>query len=219
MAQAPSAGAGLDALLTPGESVLVPIHHPPFQVANLHSHEPTMIVNDVIGLAKAARIFGVPTVLSTVLEERGGLLIEGLQEVFPAQRPNNPTFIDAREDERVVNAVKGTGRRKVIMADLWTESCPAMPAIQAPGEDYDVFAVPDASGGVSVEAHDMAVRRMRQAGVVPITRLAVAGELRRDRAPEDTVGRLAGVLVPHSGGTGIAFAREQQLLAQAGRAA
>jgi nicotinamidase-related amidase len=219
MAHAPAAKAGLDALLTPAESVLVLIDHQPFQFANLHSHEPTMIVNNVIGLAKAAKVFGVPTVLSTVLEERGGLLIKGLQDVFPEQRPINRTFINAWEDERVVNTVKETGRNKVIMAALWTEICLAMPAIQAAGEGYDVFAVTDASGGVSVEAHDMAVRRMQQAGVVPITWLAVAGELQRDWAREDTVGKLADVLVSHSGGTGIAFVWEQQLLAQAGRAA
>src|SRR5919112_5785 len=188
---------GLGALLTPEESVLLLIDYQQFQFANLHSHEPTMIVNNVIGLAKAARTFGMPTVLSTVLEERGGLLIKGLQDVFPEQRPINRTFINAWEDERVVNAVKETGRKKVIMAALWTEICLAMPAIQAAGEGYDVFAVTDASGGVSVEAHDMAVHRMMMAGGVPITWLAVAGELQRDWAREVTVGRLADVLVSH----------------------
>lgn len=105
------------------------------------------------------------------------------------------------------------------MAALWTEICLAMPAIQAAGEGYDVFAVTDASGGASVEAHEMAVRRMQQAGVVPITWWAVAGELQRDWAREDTVGNLADILVSHSGGTAIAFVWEQQLLAQTVRAA
>jgi nicotinamidase-related amidase len=84
--------------------------------------------------------------------------------------------------------VKKTGRKKLIMAALWTEICLAMPAIQAAGEGYDVYAVTDASGGVSAEAHEMAVRRMVMAGVVPITWMAVAGELQRDWARETRQG-------------------------------
>src|SRR6202163_2735828 len=147
---------GLDALLTPENSVLVLIDHQPFQFANLHSHEPTMVMNNVIGLAKAARVFGLPTILTTVLEERGGYLIKGRQDVFPEQKPINRTFINTWQDRRVVEAVEKTGRKKLILAALWTEICLAMPAIQAQGEGYDVYVVTDASGGVSVKAHDMA---------------------------------------------------------------
>src|SRR4249920_3271829 len=166
------AKTGLDALLRPEDSVVVLIDHQPFQFANLHSHEPTMIVNNVIGLAKTAKVFGVPTILTTVVEERGGFLIKGLQDVFPEQKPINRTFINTWEDKRVVDAVKKTGRKKLILAALWTEICLAMPAIQALGEGYEVYIVTDASGGVSVEAHEMGVRRMMMAGVVPMNWLA-----------------------------------------------
>ena len=145
---------GLGALLTPEESVLLLIDHQGFQISNLHSHDPAIIINNVAGLAKAAKAFGVPTILTTVNEERGGLLIEQIQEVFPEQKPINRTFINSWEDQRIVDAVKKTGRKKVIIAALWTEICLAMPAIQARGEGYDVFVVTDASGGVSIEAHD-----------------------------------------------------------------
>ncbi|MFH9745372.1 hydrolase [Streptomyces anulatus] len=209
--------AGLDALLTPEESVLVLIDHQPFQFANLNSHEPTMIVNNVVGLAKAAKVYDVPTILTTVLEERGGLLIQGIQDVFPEQKPIDRTFINTWQDQRVVDAVKATGRKKLILAGLWTEICLAMPAIQAAGEGFEVYAVTDASGGVSVEAHDMAVRRMVQAGVVPITWLAVMGEWQRDWAREETIPGAAEVQAQHGGATGVAFAWETQLLA-AGRA-
>ncbi|MFF7253007.1 hydrolase [Streptomyces microflavus] len=208
--------AGLDALLTPEESVLVLIDHQPFQFANLNSHEPTMVVNNVVGLAKAAKAFGVPTVLTTVLEERGGLLIQGIQDVFPEQKPIDRTFINTWQDERVVDAVKATGRKKLVLAGLWTEICLAMPAIQAAGEGFEVYAVTDASGGVSAEAHDMAVRRMVQAGVVPITWMAVLGEWQRDWAREETVQAAAEVQAQHGGASGVAFAWETQLLA-AGR--
>jgi nicotinamidase-related amidase len=107
-----TAKTGLDARLTPENSVLVLIDHPPFQFANLHSHEPTMIVNNVIGLAKSAKAFRVPTILTTVVEERGGYLIKGLQDVFPEHKPINRTFINTWQDSRVVEAVKKTGRKK-----------------------------------------------------------------------------------------------------------
>ena len=204
---------GLQALLTPQDSVLVLIDHQPFQFANLHSHEPTMIVNNVIALAKTAKAFGVPTVLTTVVEERGGYLIPGLQDVFPDQKPINRTFINTWEDDRVVDAVKETRRTKLILAGLWTEICVAMPAIQALDDGYDVYVVTDASGGVTLGAHEMAVRRMVQAGAVPITWMAVSGELQRDWAREETALSLGEILSAHGGGTGIALGWEFQLLA------
>ncbi len=211
------AKAGLNALLTPEESVLLLIDHQAFQFANLNSHDPTIIVNNVIGLAKVAKAFGVPVILTTVTEERGGHIIKGLQDVFPDNKPIDRTFINTWQDDRVVKAIKKTGRKKIVMASLWTEMCLAMPAIQAQGEGYQVYAVTDASGGVSPEAHDMAVRRMVQAGVVPITWMALSGEWQRDWAREDTIPALASVFVEHGGATGVAFMWEQQLLATRSR--
>ena len=204
---------GLGALLTPEESVLLLMDHQPFQFANLHSHEPTMVVNNVVGLGKAANAFGIPTVLTTVLEERGGLLIQPLQDVFPDQKPINRTLINAWEDERVVDAVKATGRRKLIIAGLYTEICVVMPTLQGLGDGYEVYVVTDASGGVSHEAHEMAVQRMIQAGAVPITWGAVVAELQRDWARMETLPAIAELQTQHGGGSGIAFAWEQQLLA------
>ena len=85
---------GLEALLTPAGSVLLLIDHQPFQFSNLNSHDPTLIINNVVGLAKAAKAFNVPTILTTVTEERGGHLLKSLQDVFPTQRPINRTFIN-----------------------------------------------------------------------------------------------------------------------------
>src|SRR5712664_1657355 len=207
--------AGLSALLTPEECVVVLIDHQPFQFANLHSHEPTMIVNNVIGLAKFAKAFKVPVILTTVLEARGGRIIKGLQDVFPDQKPIDRTYINAWQDQRVVDLVKATGRRKLVLAALWTEMCLAMPAIHALGEGYEVYVVTDASGGVSVEAHDMAVRRMAQAAIGTLTWLAVTSEWQRDWAREATVPALAEMLTGHGGASGVAFAWEMQLLASA----
>ncbi|WP_165246525.1 hydrolase [Paludisphaera soli] len=204
---------GLDALLRPADSILVLIDHQPFQFTNLHSHEPTMIVNNVIGLAKAAKAFDVPTILTTVIQDRGGYLIKGLQDVFPEQQPIDRTFINTWEDPNVTDVVKKSGRKQLILAALWSEVCLAMPTIQALGEGYDVYIVTDASGGVSAEAHDMAVRRMAQAGAIPMTWLAVMCEWQRDWAREKTAAAVAEILVAHGGATGVAFAWEMQLLA------
>jgi nicotinamidase-related amidase len=203
---------GLDALLTPERSVLLLIDHQAFQFSNLHSHEPTLIVNNVVGLAKAAKAFNVPTILTTVTEERGGHLIKVLQDVYPEQKPINRTFINTWQDQRVVDAVKKTGRKQLIIAALWTEVCLAMPVIQSLADGYDVFFVTDASGGVSREAHDMGVLRMIQAGAVPITWIAVMSEWQRDWARVATVPAIAEVTVDHGGSSGIAYAWEQQLL-------
>ena len=213
MSQPATLKNGLNALLTPENSVLVLIDHQPFQFANLHSHEPTMIVNNVVALAKTAKVFKVPTILTTVLEDRGGKLIKPLQDVFPEQKPIDRTWINTWEDARVVDAVKKTGRKKVVMAALWTEICLAMPAIQAAGEGFEVYAVTDASGGVSVEAHEMGVRRMMMAGVVPINWLAVASEWQRDWARQDSAKSLGQSVLPHTGATGTSLDWRRRLTA------
>jgi nicotinamidase-related amidase len=207
---------GLEALLTHDNCALVLMDHQPFQFAGLHSHDTSSIINNVVGLAKFAKIFGVPTLLITVLESQGGRILKQLQDVFPEQEPINRTFINAWEDARVSNWVKESGRKKIIMAGLYTEICLAMPAIQALGEGYEVYIVTDASGGVSLEAHEMAIQRMVQAGAVPITWMVLAAELQRDWARTETVPAFAEMLVDHSGAIGTSFTWEQQLLSSAG---
>ena len=204
--------AGLEALLTPDNCALILIDHQPFQFAGLRSHDTQTIINNVVGLAKSAKLFGVPTLLTTVIQDRGGYIIQPLQDVFPEQKPIDRTFINTWEDDRVVQWVKKTGKTKLVMAALWTEICLAMPAIQALGEGYEVYIVTDASGGVSVEAHEMAIQRMVQAGAVPMTWLVFASELQRDWARTETAATVGQMLVEHAGVVGTTFAWEQQLL-------
>lgn len=204
---------GLGALLTSDNCVLLLIDHQPFQVAGLRSHDTQTIINNVVALTKAAKIFGVPTLFTTVLERQGGYLLKPLQDVFPEQKPIDRTFINTWEDPRVVDWVKKTGRKKIVMAALWTEICLAMPAIQALGEGYEVYIVTDASGGVSLEAHEMAIHRMIKAGAVPITWMVFGAEIQRDWARTNTAPALAQTLVDHAGVVGTTFVWEQQLLA------
>src|SRR5467141_5123906 len=202
----------LDALLTPENCVLLLIDHQPFQLVNVNSHEPTMVINNVTALAKTAKAYGIPTILTTVNGERGGRIFSQVQAVFPDQKPIDRTFINSWEDRRVVEAVKRTGRKKLVIAALWSEMCLAQPAIHAMGEGYDVYAVTDASGGVSAEAHDMAIRRLVAAGAQPITWLGMAGELQRDWARTEHLKEVAQVLMDHAGATGSALLWERQLL-------
>lgn len=203
---------GFDSLLRPEDSVLVLIDHQPYQLANLNSHDPQMVVNNSAALAKAAKLFGVPTILTSVIAARGGLLFPQITDVFPGQEVIDRTFINTWEDPKVVDAVKATGRKQLIIAGLWTEICVAMPVIQALGEGWDVTVITDASGGTSLEAHEIAVQRMIAAGANMMTWLALAAEWQRDWARVETAGKMTEILWQHSAGSGIAYFWEQQLL-------
>ncbi|MFN3498130.1 MAG: hydrolase [Pannonibacter indicus] len=203
---------GLTSLLRPEDSVLVLIDHQPFQLTNLNSHDPHMAVNNAAGLAKAAKAFNIPTILTSVLGERGGFIFPQITDVFPGQEVIDRTFINTWEDPKVVEAVKATGRKQLVIAGLWTEVCVAMPAIQAAGEGWDVTVITDASGGVSVEAHQVAIQRMIAAGVNMMTWLAAMAEWQRDWARAETAGPLNEVVLQHLAGSGIAYLWEQQLL-------
>jgi len=203
---------GLDSLLRPEDSVLVLIDHQPYQLANLNSHDPQAVVNNTTALAKLAKAFKVPTILTSVIADRGGQLFKQVTDVFPGQEVIDRTFINTWEDKPTVDAVKATGRKQLIIAGLWTEVCVAMPAIQAVGEGWDVTVVTDASGGTTLEAHEVAIQRMIAAGVNMMTWIAVGSEWQRDWARLDTAALLPEILIDHCGGSGIAYLWEQQLL-------
>jgi nicotinamidase-related amidase len=203
---------GASNLLAPDNCTLILIDHQPYQFAAVQNIDTTLLANNVVGLAKTAAVFGVPTILTTVVEQRGGYLLKDIQDVFPDQKPIDRTTLNSWEDERIVNAVKKSGRRKLVIAALWTEICLAFPVLSALGDGYEVYIVTDASGGVSVEAHERAVQRMVQAGAVPLTWIGFASELQRDWAREKTVAGIAGVMSQHGGSIGAMAAWEFQLL-------
>src|SRR5258706_12425010 len=216
-AQTASKLNGLGALLTPDNCVLVLIDHQPFQFATLGSHNSQSILNNAVGLAKTAKAFKVPTLLTAIMEEKGGNIVKAVTDLFPEQTPINRTFINAWQDQKVVDWVKKTGKKKIVMAGLWTEICVAMPALQAAGEGYEVYVVTDASAGVSVEAHEMAIQRMVMGGVVPITFNVFQAELQRDWARTETIGPLVPILSEHMGSIGSNIAWEFQLLNEASK--
>ncbi|GAA2536618.1 MULTISPECIES: hydrolase [Streptomyces] len=203
---------GLDALLTPENSVLLLIDHQGAQFAGMGSTDTNLVVNNVTALAKGAKLFDVPTVLTTVVEDRGGRIIRQLQEVFPEQTPIDRTTINTWEDQRVVDAVAATGRRDLVIAGLWTDICLAWPAIHALADGYRVFAVTDASGATTTEAHERGIQRMIQAGVIPTCAGTVISEWQRDWAREETVPGITDIMLQHGGSFGTSLAWELQLL-------
>ena len=203
---------GVSNLLAPENCTMILIDHQPLQFAGVQNIDRTLLINNVVGLAKTAKLFGVPTILTTVLEERGGYLLKDIQDVFQDQKSIDRTTLNTWEDGRVVEAVKKIGRKKLVIAALWTEICLAYPVLSALGDGYEVFIVTDASGGVSVEAHEKAVQRMVQAGAAPLTWIGFASELQRDWAREKTISGIGEVMSRHGGNVGTSLAWEFQLL-------
>lgn len=196
-------------LLTPENSTVIFIDHQPqmtFGVANIDRQS---LVNNTVGLAKAAKIFNVPTILTTVeTKSFSGYMWPQLLEVFPDQTPIERTSMNSWEDAKFVAEVERIGRKKLVMAALWTEVCLAFPAIQAIEAGYEVYAVVDASGGTSQVAHDTAIQRIVQAGAVPVTWQQVLLEYQRDWARKETYNAVIELVKEHSGayGVGIEYA-------------
>ncbi|WP_084692477.1 hydrolase [Thalassomonas actiniarum] len=191
-------------LLTPDDHALLLIDHQPQMAFATASHDIVELRNNVTGLAKAARAFKVPTILTTVAKKSfSGPLFPELQAVFPKQTPIDRTTMNTWEDDRVVKKFKTTGKKKLVIAALWTEVCGVGPVLSALDEGYDVYFVTDASGGVSKEAHDMAVQRMIQAGAQPITWLQYMLELQRDWSRGSTYKAVTDIAKEHGGGYGL----------------
>jgi nicotinamidase-related amidase len=170
-----------DFLLTPQSAVLALIDYQPEQYAGVGSTGQKELMEHVTMLGRVATAFEVPVVLSTVYVKHGmsGTNPE-LREALPGVPEIDRTTLNSWEDEEFRSAVEASGRTKLILAGLWTEVCVAFPALDAIRAGYEVFVVTDAIGGVSRTAHDSAMQRMTQAGVVPITVLGLACELQRD---------------------------------------
>jgi nicotinamidase-related amidase len=178
-----------DHLITPKNSALVVIDYQPSQIAAVRSMDRDLLLKNIVSIAKLAKVFALPIVHSTVNVKtgRGQPTLPSLAEVLADNPPIDRTTTNAWEDPDFLSAVRATGRRKLIMCALWTEICMAFPALDAMREGYEVYPVVDAIGGTSVEAHREGLDRVRQAGAIPTTWVALAVELQRDWARLDTV--------------------------------
>jgi nicotinamidase-related amidase len=198
-----------DTLLTPENHAMLLIDHQYLQLLTVRSHTNDTVVNNATFLAKGARVFEVPTLLTTAFAERQELVAE-IQAVFPDQKPVDRSGLNAWDDKRVREWVIGTGREKLVMAGLWTEVCLSMPVLSALAAGFEVYIVTDASGGSSTEAHERAVQRMVQAGAM--TTVAYISEVQRDWSRADTSEKVVKLFEQHGGGFGQGLRWEWQLL-------
>jgi nicotinamidase-related amidase len=185
-----------DHLLTPQNCALLIIDCQPAHVTSISSMDRRALVANVVAVAKAAKLFELPVVITTinVRSGRNQPTISQLRDVFPDVEAIDRTSINAWEDEDFVKAVKATGRKKLIMVSLWTEVCLAFAALDALQDGFEVYLIVDAIGGTSVEAHRAAVERMMQSGAQPASWIQLVCELQRDWQRELTAPRFAEIV-------------------------
>ena len=192
-------------VLTPQNCQLIFIDHQPQMAFGVQSMDRQALKNNTVGLAKAAKIFNIPTTITTVESESfSGYTYPELLDVFPGKELLERTSMNSWDDQKVRDALAKNNRKKVVVAGLWTEVCNCTFALSAMHDaDYEIYMVADASGGTSKEAHDYAMQRMVQAGVVPVTWQQVLLEWQRDWAHRDTYDAVMQLVKEHSGAYGM----------------
>ena len=192
-------------VLTPANCQIIFIDHQPQMAFGVQSIDRQVLKNNTVALAKAAKVFNIPTIITTVeTESFSGNTYPELLDVFPGQDILERTSMNSWDDQKVRDALKANGKKKVVMAGLWTEVCNNSFALCAMLEgDYEIYMVADASGGTSKEAHDFAMQRMIQAGVIPVTWQQVMLEWQRDWARKETYTAVMDIVREHSGAYGM----------------
>jgi len=199
-----------DDLLTPQNAAFIIIDYQPVQVNSIASMERQRLVSNIIRASKAALLYGLPIVHSTVNVKTGinKPPIAPLRKLLDKVPAYDRTSINAWEDIEFRKAVEATGRKKLIMTALWTEACLTFPALDAMREGYEVYVVADAIGGTSVTAHDMALRRVEQAGGKMISVTQMFCELQRDWRRKETVPGFMTLFFDMGGSAGVAAAED-----------
>ena len=191
-------------LLTPDNCVVTLIDLQPQMLFGVANFDRQAIINNNVALSKAARVFEVPVVLSTVeTKSFSGNIWPQIQAIFPNQVPIERSSMNSWDDQNFVAAIEKTGRKKIVLAGLWTETCVALPTVQAIHDSYDVYVVEDCCGDVSQLAHENAMQRVIQAGAKPVTALSVMLEWQRDWAARDTYDAVMDIVKTHFGAYGV----------------
>lgn len=192
-------------VLTPANCQIIFFDHQPQMAFGVQSIDRQVLKNNTVALAKAAKVFNIPTIITTVeTESFSGNTYPELLDVFPGQDILERTSMNSWDDQKVRDALKANGKKKVVVAGLWTEVCNNSFALCAMLEgDYEIYMVADASGGTSKEAHDFAMQRMIQAGVIPVTWQQVMLEWQRDWARKETYTAVMDIVREHSGAYGM----------------
>jgi nicotinamidase-related amidase len=191
-------------LLTPDNCVVAIIDLQPQMLFGVANFDRQTIINNNVALSKAARVFDVPVVLSTVeTKSFSGNMWPQIQAIFPQQTPIERSSMNSWDDKNFVAAIEKSGKKKIVLAGLWTETCVALPTVQAIHDNYEVYVVEDCCGDVSQLAHDNAMKRVIQAGAKPVTALSVMLEWQRDWAERDTYDAVMDIVKSHFGAYGI----------------
>jgi len=197
-------------LLTPKDHALILIDYQSQMSFATQSIDAIQLRNNAALISRAAKGFGVPTILTTVAEKSfSGPMYEEITSAFPGQALIDRTSMNTWEDANVIQQVNAIGRDRVVLGGLWTSVCIVGPALSALAQGYEVYVIADACGDVSVEAHNRAVDRMVQAGVRPMTALQYLLELQRDWARTDSYELTTGIAKQYGGayGLGITYAK------------
>lgn len=196
-------------LITAENSVVVFIDHQPQMLFGVGSGiDRQQLVNNVVLLARAAKEYNVPTILTTVeTESFSGQMWPQLLDVFPEQQPIERTGMNSWDTLEFREAIKATGKKNILLAGLWTEVCIAWPTLQMLDEGYNIYVIEDACGGTSPEAHNAALSRVTQAGAVRLTTIAAVLEFQRDWANREHYDALMQLIREHGGayGTGVEY--------------
>jgi nicotinamidase-related amidase len=191
-------------LLTPDNCVVPIIDLQPQMLFGVGNFDRQSIINNNLVLAKAARVFDVPVVFSTVeTESFSGHMWPQIKAVFPNQSPIERSSMNSWDDQNFVTAVERTGRKKIVLSGLWTETCVALPTMQAIHDGYEVYVVEDCCGDINQLSHDNAMKRVIQAGAKPVTALSVMLEWQRDWANRDTYDAVMDIVKNHLGAYGV----------------
>lgn len=191
-------------LLTPDNCVVALVDLQPQMLFGVNGADRQAIINNNVALSKAVRIFDVPVVLTTVETKNfSGPMWPQIEAIFPSQTPIERSSMNAWDDANFVAAIEKTGRRKIVVSGLWTETCVALPTIQAIHDGYEIYVAEDCCGDVSALAHSNAMTRVVQAGAKPVTALSVILEWQRDWAHRDTYDAVMDLVKNHFGAYGV----------------
>lgn len=190
--------------LTPENSILLLVDYQPQYAFATQSIGIDALLNNAAGLAKAAQVFKVPTIITTITAQAyGGPTFPQVQAAAPQVTPIDRTPINAWQDPRIAEQIRKSGRKKLIIAGLWTDNCVMLPALSALAEGFEVYVVTDASGDSDAASHERAVQRLVQAGAVPITWLPVMLEWQADWTRAETAGPVGKIISEHAGAMSI----------------
>jgi nicotinamidase-related amidase len=196
MTSAPVRDTLADHLLTPENAAFLFIDYQPAQLAAVHSMDHDLLMKNAVSTVRTIKAFGVPVVHSTVNVASGqGPTLPELAGLLTEDKPLDRTTVNSWEDIEFLQAVRATGRRKLIICALWTEICMAFTALDALRDGYEVYPVVDAIGGTSPESHRAGLERVAQAGAQPISWVSLACELQRDWARQETVAAVVEIVL------------------------